>query len=113
MLFIRDLIDLHFVHFIFKFLSLYSPCTLQHPIDMEQSQFEMYIGKWNVVIIVLEVAKPIFKSILDLMKPKLTKWCQEKLKDTSQTLATIWMLSSEACKTPFTCCNWIFMFIVL
>jgi hypothetical protein len=28
---------------------------------MEQSQYEMYIGKWNVVIIVLKIAKRTFK----------------------------------------------------
>jgi hypothetical protein len=28
---------------------------------MEQSQYEMYIGKWNVVTIIIEVAKPTFK----------------------------------------------------
>jgi hypothetical protein len=35
MLFIQDWTDMQFVQFILKFLSLYSPCTLQHPIDME------------------------------------------------------------------------------
>jgi hypothetical protein len=61
MLLIQDLTDLYFVHFILEFLSFYSPCTLQHPIDMEQSQYQMYIGKWNVVAIIIEVAKPTFK----------------------------------------------------
>jgi hypothetical protein len=77
---IQDLIHLQFVHFILKFLSFCSPYTLQDPINMEQSQYEMYIREWNVVTIVLKIAKPTFECHPRLHEAQANKMMTRKVK---------------------------------